>query len=174
MALSINYKTGLITIPKADLTLVTGTLYELNVNTFRQWLKDLEDDESGMAWADTHTHNTQYTIAGVTYARAVNIINGYSVEFEDGSYSVRLVGANTNLADIQSGILMQNTVQVIPGNSAGLIVVTQGSGVTAQDKIDIAAETLSQATTTPIASNVKKVNDTAVTGSGTGVDPWGP
>jgi hypothetical protein len=33
---------------------------------------------------------------------------------------------------------VQNQVQVIPTNSAGLITVVSGSGVTAQDKIDIA------------------------------------
>ena len=35
------------------------------------------------------------------------------------------------------GILNQNQVQIISGNSAGLITVVQGSGVTQQDKEDI-------------------------------------
>ncbi len=138
MAVSIDWPTGVIHVSKADLALVSGSLYELDVDAFRLELKALEDDEAGIAWPRTHIHNTQVTIAGATYARQVILINGYSVEFEDGQYSVRLTGANTNLFDVAAGRLVQNQVQVIPGNSAGLIVA--GSGVTAQDKTDIANE----------------------------------
>lgn len=145
MAISIDYTTGVIFILQADLTPISGTLYELDVETFRRELLDLQDDESGMAWPDTHRHNSEVTIAGVTYSQFVEIINGYRIEFEDGLYSVRLVGANNNLWDVQSGILVQNSVQVIPTNSAGLITVTQGSGVTAQDKLDIADALLDRA-----------------------------
>ena len=138
MAISIAWGTKVINVPKSYLTNISGTLYELDTEQFRLDLKDLEDSEEGMAHLDTHRHNTEVTIAGVTYARTIEIINGYSITFEDGYYSVRLVGSNNNIFDIQSGILNQNLVQVIPTNSAGLIVHTSGSGVTAQDKLDIA------------------------------------
>lgn len=137
MAISINPSTKVITIPQADLTLVSGTLYSYDTDTFRLALRDWEDDAGNIGLPITHTHNTEQTIAGVTYARTIEIINGYSVTFENGSYSVKLTGSNNNIWDIQNGILNQNTVQVIPTNSAGLIVVTSGSGVTAQDKTDI-------------------------------------
>ena len=133
MALSVNWPTGVITVPKADLTLVTGTLYELDVDAFRLELKSLEDDEAGMPWPRTHHHNTEVTIAGVTYARLVEILSPYSVEFEDGAYSVRLAGANNNIFDVENGILVQNTVQVIAQNSAGLISITSGSGLSATE-----------------------------------------
>lgn len=117
-----------IHIPQADLTLVGGTLYELDTDAFRLVLKSLEDDPAqGMIWPDTHRHNTEVVVGGVTYARTIEIINGYSVEFEDGLYTVRLVGSNNNIFDVQNGILVQNQVQVIPTNSAGLITVPTGS-----------------------------------------------
>lgn len=49
-----------------------------------------------------------------------------------------------------------------------------GSGVTAQDKIDIAGAVLTAATAAPIYSNIKQVNDLTVNGAGTEADPWGP
>ena len=141
MALSIDYgNTNIIFVPQADLTLVSGSLYELDVDAFRLELKSLEDDEVGMAFPRTHNHNTEVTVAGTTFQRTVEILSPYSVEFEDGQYSVRLVGANNNIFDVENGILVQNQVQVIPNNSAGAIVVTTGSGVTEQDKQDIANE----------------------------------
>lgn len=123
MALSVNWSTGVITVPQADLTLVTGTLYEHDTDAFRLELRSLEASVAGMPWPDTHTHNTEVTVAGITYARVIEIINGYSIEYEDGSYSVRLAGSNNNIFDVENGILVQNQVQVIAQNSAGLISV---------------------------------------------------
>jgi hypothetical protein len=128
MAISVDWGTKVITVPQADLTLITGTLYELDTDVFRLALKALEDDEYGMAHPDTHVHNTEVTVAGVTYARFIEIVNGYSVTFENGAYTVRLVGSNNNIFDVENGILNQNTVQVIAGNSAGLIVGSGSSG----------------------------------------------
>lgn len=136
--LKINWLTKVITIPIIDLTHDSGTLYLLNTNDLRKWLKDIEDSEEGIAYLDTHRHNTEVTVAGITYARTIEIINGYSITFEDGQYSVILSGSNNNVWDIANGILNQNQVQVIPTNSAGLQTVVSGSGVTEQDKTDIA------------------------------------
>jgi len=133
MAVSINWATREITIPKADLTLVTGSLYELDTDALRLELKDIEDSEEGIPFPDTHRHNTEVTVAGVTYARVIEIINGYSLTFEDGQYSVRLAGSNNNFFDVENGILNQNQVQVIPGNAAGLIVRSIGSGLNTEE-----------------------------------------
>jgi hypothetical protein len=138
MAISIDWGTKTINIPKSYLSNITGSLYELDTETFREDLKALEDDPEGMPFPDTHQHYTEVTVAGVTYARFIIIINGYSITFEDGQYSVRLAGSNNNFFDVENGILNQNQVQVIPGNSAGLIKVVQGSGVTENDKLEIA------------------------------------
>jgi len=127
MAITIDWgNTYKIQVPQADLTLVSGTLYELDTDQFRLDLKSLEASEDGMPFSKTHDHNTQYEVAGVTYARSIEILSPYSVEFEDGAYSVRLTGSNNNIFDIQNGILVQNQVQVIPTNSAGLVAVSTG------------------------------------------------
>jgi hypothetical protein len=116
-------------VPQADLSPVSGTLYTLDTNQFRLDVLALLDDEDYIWMATAYTHNTEVTVAGVTYARTIEFINGYSVEFEDGQYTVRLEGSNNNIFSVQDGILVQNQVQVIPTNSAGLIVVQSGDNV---------------------------------------------
>jgi hypothetical protein len=119
MAITVNWPTKVINVPKADMTLVSSDPFEireLNIDTFRLRLKDLEDDESGQPWPTTHNHNTAVTVGGVTLARVVEIINGYTVTFEDGSYAVNLVGANSNIGDVVN----LNSVSVRAANSAGL------------------------------------------------------
>lgn len=148
MALSINWATKVITVPQADLTLISGSLYELDVDAFRLELKDIEDSEEGMAFPDTHRHNTEVTLSGVTYARTFEIINGYTVTFENGTYTVRCVGANHNLADVKN----VNSVSLIIGNSAGLVVPTGGV----------------------VDANIIKVNGYDVTGDGQPGTEWGP
>ena len=129
MALSINWATQVITVPQADLTLISGSLYELDVDAFRLALKDIEDSEEGMAHPRTHNHSTQVTLSGVTYARVFEMVNGYTITFQDTGtpYTVRCVGANHNIADVKN----VNNVSLIIGNSAGLITVASGSGLDA-------------------------------------------
>lgn len=138
--ISIDWNTKVINIPISFLTHISGSLYELDVNELRLALKDIEDSEDGMNFPDTHRHNTAVTLGGVTYARTVEIINGYTITFEDiGSpYRVRCVGANHNISDVQN----LNNVSLIVGNSAGLIVVNQGSGLSQEehDKLMATAE----------------------------------
>jgi hypothetical protein len=99
-----------------------GTLYELDTDQLRLDLKALEANEEGIVFLDTHLHKSEYTVAGINYARAIEIINGYQIQFTpDSQWSVRLAGSNNNLFDVEAGILVQNQVQVIPTNSAGLI-----------------------------------------------------
>src|SRR3990167_6303886 len=119
MAITINWSTKVISVPKADLTLISSSpieIRELNINTFRLTLKDLEDDVDGMPYLTTHNHNTTLAVGGVTLARVVEIINGYTVTFENGTYAVNLVGANSNVGDVVN----LNTVSVRAANSAGL------------------------------------------------------
>lgn len=131
MAVSIDPQTFVITIPKSDLTLVNGTIYELDTNSFRLELKAWEANrEGGITFLKTHIHNTEVTVAGTTYARLISIIPPYSIEFEDGQYTVILKNSNNNIFDVESGILVQNQVQVIPTNAAGLIVGTGGASIT--------------------------------------------
>lgn len=119
MAISVDFSNRIINIPRNDLTLIQSSpseIRELDMNSFRLILKDLEDNEEGMPFPDTHSHVAPITVGGVTLARVVQIQNGYSVTFEDGQYAVNLKGANTNLQDVTN----VNQVSVRPSNSAGL------------------------------------------------------
>lgn len=138
MAISIDPLTYIIFIPRADLSLIGGTLYSMDTNAFRLELKAWEDDPEGIVHPKTHNHNTEVTIVGTTYYRTIEIIPPYSITFEDGQYSVILQGSNNNIWDVQNGILNQNQVQVIPTNTAGGQIVSVGSGVLPQDITDIA------------------------------------
>ena len=140
MALTLNPSTRLITIPQADLTFISGTLWVLDTNQFRKNVFDLLASEPYIWMPDAFAHNGEVSVAGTTYARTLEFINSYSCQFEftGSQYSVRLEGSNNNMFDVENGILVPTSlVTVIPTNSAGLISVTSGSGVTAQDKTDI-------------------------------------
>lgn len=122
MALSIDWATKIISVPKADLTLIDAgppEIRELDLNDFRLWLKDIEDSEEGIIHLDTHRHNTEVTIGSLTLARTIEMINGYTVTFENGNYQVDLVGANSNVSDVTN----LNNVGLRSYNSAGLILV---------------------------------------------------
>lgn len=145
--LTINWLTRVIYVPQAYLTPLGGLRYELDVDQFRLDLKDIEDSEEGMAFDDTHRHNTQVTLGGVTYARTLEIINGYTVEFENGTYQVNCVGANHNILDVK----VVNSVSLVVGNSAGLIVTAGGGGGGGPTAADIADAVLEEAVTDHIA-----------------------
>lgn len=135
MAITIDWGgTNAINVPQADLTPVSGTLYELDVDWFRLQLKALEAGADGMPFPVTHVHNTEITLAGLTFARTVEILSPYTVTFEDGQYTVRCVSANHNIADVKNA----NQVSLITQNSAGLIKVTTGSGLDANQATQLA------------------------------------
>ena len=134
MAVTIDWLTQVISVPLVDLTQISVSpdIYQLDVDTFRLALKAIEGSEEGAPFLDTHQHNTEVTVGGVTLARVVEIINGYTVTFENGTYRVNLIGANHNILDV----LNYNSVQVASSNSAGLQTVTSGSGLdSAQDAL---------------------------------------
>jgi len=130
--ISINWITKIITIPKADMALIQTDPFEireLDLDEFRLSLKSIEESEEGMPYLDTHRHNTEVVLGGITLARVIEIINGYSVVFEDGKYAVNAIGGNSNLADV----LNLNQVSLRSFNSAGLQVVSVGSGLTQEE-----------------------------------------
>lgn len=119
MALSINWGTSVIYVPKADLTLIQASpeIRGLDLNAFRLELKDLEDSDAGMPFTKTHNHNTEVSLSGIVYARIITVLPPYTVEFEDGQYTVSCTGANHNLADVK----VVNQVSLLINNAAGLI-----------------------------------------------------
>jgi hypothetical protein len=156
MAITIDWANKLISVPQSFLTLLGGTLYELDIDLFRLALKDLEDSEDGMMFDDTHKHSPPVTLGGVVFARQVEIINGYEIMFEDGQYGVNITGGNSNLADF----LIRNQVSVRTSNSGGLIV---GEGADPNDLLDLPDSietglTLRQAQRLTIAALVGKLS----------------
>lgn len=123
MAISVS-PSRVITIPKTDMTLVQSIpieIRELNTNTFRMWLHDWADGEDGNAMPFPFRHNTEVSVGGITLARVIEIINGYTVTFQDGNYAVNLTGSNSNIGDVVN----LNQVSVRSNNSAGLIGLSE-------------------------------------------------
>lgn len=157
--MTVNWLTQIVTIPQGDLTFVSGTFYKGPTDGMRILMKEKEASETGIVFPDISRHNTEVgPIVGTTYARTIEIINGYSLTFSpDSAWSVQLEGSNNNMWDVGGGILNQNQVQVIPTNSAGLQIVTSGSGVTEQDKVDIADEVWEHATAVSVETSIIRI-----------------
>lgn len=144
MSISINWETKVIMVPRLDMGLAQSfpsEIRNLNLNSFRLELKALEASPAGVPYLDTHKHNTIVTLGGVTFARLIELVNNYVVEFEDGQYAVNLIGANSNVGDN----VVVNQVSVRSANSAGLVEVAGSTAVTpanvaAQVRLELAVE----------------------------------
>lgn len=175
MSISINHASKIITIPKADTVYVStnaATGYE--IRTYDEYalmreLADYLDSEAGAPLPSAFNHNTNVTIAGVVYARALTFLDPYTITFENGTYQVKLVGGtNNNMLDV----LNPNGVSVIAANSAGLQTVG-GSG-SAPTAAEVAAAVLASLMATEIPVNMMKVKGQVITGEGSESNPWGP
>jgi hypothetical protein len=132
MTIALDEATQIITVDQSDLTFVSGDLYELDTNAFRLAIGALLDDARYIWMPPAFIHNGEVTVAGTTFSRTIELINGYSLTFEDLLYSVRLAGSNNNLFDVENSILNPSgNVTVIGQNSAGLVTVVTGSGLSA-------------------------------------------
>lgn len=111
------------------------------------------------------------------FSQIIMVLNSpWQILFWPGSGYTRISGGK--IAGGLGGQPMKATgtagdITVLESQVDGVVVVS-GSGVTAQDKTDIAAATLAAAAAAPIDANVKKVNDVSVTGTGVLGDEWGP
>lgn len=116
MAITVDWASWpyLITIPQSDLTLVTGTRYQITVDFLWQLLRDFSDspEAAGMPVLYRRTAATAST-------PAITEINdpAYSAEFENGSYSVDIINGNTNFRDVEE----KNNVSVGTNNTTGFI-----------------------------------------------------
>lgn len=124
MAITIDPGTRNIIVQQSDLTFISGTLYAHDTDAFRHQVNEMMDDEAYVWLPDWVRRFPPVTVAGTTFAQTLEMINGFSIEYDDtpGPYSVRLEGSNNNFFDVEAGVLVQNTVSVISTNSAGLLV----------------------------------------------------
>lgn len=121
MAITVDWPSGVITIPKADLTLLEGTKYQMDADTYlKAQIKEQEATAQGIHWPDILVHATEVEIAGITYARFMTIVDPYTVVFEMSgpAYSVDIIGANTNIQDVLTDV---SGISARFNNSAGLI-----------------------------------------------------
>ena len=119
MATTIDFSTKIISVPRADMTLIQATpteIRQLSIDQFRLDLKAILATIVGIPNPDTHIRNPSVTVGGVVLASVIEMVNGYTVTFEDGQYAVNLAGANSNIADVVN----VNQVSVRSANSAGL------------------------------------------------------
>lgn len=126
MSYSVNWGTRVITIPKADTVLVSSSpdVRSLDVTDLWEALRDIEDDEVGINYPTIVANTTPKTVAGLTLARVVEIINGYTLTFENLPYAVNIIGGNSNVSDVVN----KNQVSVNTSNSAGAIQIGGGAG----------------------------------------------
>lgn len=119
MAVSIDWITGEISIPRTDMPIIQVSPEVRALDTEQFWLdlKDLEASVEGMPWTDTQRNFPSYSISGFTYVQAFLIIAPYFVTFEDGQYGVALQGTNNNILDVATA----NQVRILAQNSAGNI-----------------------------------------------------
>ena len=113
--ISIDWASRVIFVPKIYLVPTSNpVIFNMDTDKFRLDLKDFEDGEDGISYPDTHRHNTEVPLGGVIYARVIEIINNYTVEFEDGQYAVNLFGSNNNIGDVVVGIAFPTVVKSSP------------------------------------------------------------
>lgn len=169
----VNWGTRVIFVPRRETTLVQSVpteIRELDLNVFRLRLKDLEDDATGIVYPDTHRHIAPIPVGGVLLARVVELLNGYTITFEDGDYAVNLIGANSNVGDRVN----VNRVSVRTANSAGLVQDVESAPSLMEIITGVRQAVLADLLATTIPVDLRKVVGTTVTGSGTEASPWGP
>jgi hypothetical protein len=124
---TVDWITKVVSIPTADLTLVSGNHYSLLMSDCLDEVRRLEWEFAEGLWAPAiidHS-DTRFDFAGANYAPFDDFINGYTVQFTGSATRVDLIGSNNDLVDI----LVVTGVSVVPSNSAGLQRVVVGGGL---------------------------------------------
>jgi hypothetical protein len=158
MSVTIDWWDKIINVPKAYMTLIQSTpteIRELDIDTLRYDLRALEASEEGVVFDYTHNHVAPVSVGGVTLARVVEIVNDYTITFEDGQYAVNIVGGNSNIGDNVN----VNQVSVRSANSAGLITNTAIEFSSYSEGVTIDVTSGFAGTTFPIGTLQAPVNN---------------
>jgi len=118
MAYQVDWESGVITVPQADLVYLSPDKYKLDLFDFLKqcweltWLQG-----EGLSYPEIATYYPTIDTGDVILGKTI-LINywDYSVVFEAGSYAVLFDGANTNIHNYSA----VNGVSIRPNNSAGL------------------------------------------------------
>lgn len=158
---TIDWATFIIHVPQAALTPLGGGRFGLDIEAFRNTLKNIEDTDEGMPFSVTHARNAPVLLSGVTYAQTFEILPPYTVSFENTGtpYIVVPSGANHNLGDKTN---FDGGMSLVIGNAAGLIAVST-SGTTGPTVAEIAAE---------VWSHINRTLTSAGAGGATAAEVW--
>lgn len=127
--LSVDWITKIITVPQSDLTLISGTAYNLDVSQLLFLLRELNSSEEGIAQTVNGTLYSNTSPSDGT-PRVVKLVEGYTIQFENLLYSVDIINGNTNIRDVE----IKNQVSVGTNNVSGFNTIAVGSGLSpAQD-----------------------------------------
>jgi hypothetical protein len=93
-----------------------------------------------------------------------------------GGYFYDSTGSVENCVDVagSSGNIYPMPEHVVPYQTTGTYAITGDIATILTAVADVPADVLTAAAATPIASNIKKVNDITVDGTGVVGDEWGP
>ena len=120
-----------IVVPRNMLTYVNGSVYLLDTTLLKAHLKYQESTQLGIAHDKILQHSAGVMLSGTQYAGFLEIINGYTVTFENGVYTVSVSqNYNNNIMDVNNA----NYVNVLVQNSAGLQTVQTGASVLKDDE----------------------------------------
>ena len=106
-------------VPRADMALIQSVpteIRECNLNWLRLQILALEDDPEAMTFPTVFRHFPEVTLGSLTFAKVMEMLEPYTITFEDGQYAVDLTGANSNFGDRVN----VNQVSVRSSNSAGM------------------------------------------------------
>ena len=152
----VDWDTRIITIPKSDLVDKGNNLYELQMSTFHDTIRQLEYDfNKGFSRLQILDYIKPVTLSGTTYSGFYIIKNGYSITFENGLYAVQLTGGNNNLFDH----INKNSVSVSSSNSAGLISSPAIEFASFDGGVTVDVNSQWSGTVFPIGTGQRKVNN---------------
>lgn len=129
MAYQVDWEAGIITIPKTDLTFLSGTSYELDLRDFKLevWRLTWETNE-GLSYPEIITYYPSIPEINQSESILINY-DYYSVQFETGNYLVTLYGAAGNI-DLYT---IMNGVSTRMAGGTAVTVVTGGSALTQEE-----------------------------------------
>lgn len=135
-----------------------------DVVAFKDTIRDLEDDATGMLYQPIITYK-RLDLGGGAYFHGVDFINGYQLKFPNaGNYTV--------IGNIGATIVPVAGVFVDRTKSAAFATVAGTGGSTGPTASEIAAAILAAAQITPIYADTRKMNGATVIGDGTSGNKW--
>lgn len=158
MALTFDHATKLIGVPQLD-------AQPLLIQTLVNAIREEEASKRGIVYDQILDASGKADLGGgVQTGITAALRSTWKINFASGAYQAAVDGGN--LADGLSRINNTGSPQVVLRSSAAATIVATGSGVTAQDKTDIAAATLAAAQVTPIHADARAIRGLPLAGNG--------